>query len=201
MTLAQPYAAYRNTFMTADKHPMDLSLETQTNARKDRLAKLRNLKRKQEEPESIIPRDATDSRGIDPSAVILSGRNYDVDTKAPKLGFDVAPSESQDTLESQAAVIAVETRNVITDEYQADKPIDLLSLQPKKPNWDLKRDVDRKMIRLGHMTDNAIARLLRDRILQAQSVGPQTNHSLGENLAELVKQKEHKDEADEEDMI
>ncbi|KAF5227906.1 hypothetical protein FANTH_14650, partial [Fusarium anthophilum] len=39
---------------------------------------------------------------------------------------------------------------------------------PKKPNWDLKRELDRKMEVLNVRTDNAIARLVRDRITGAQ---------------------------------
>lgn len=44
------------------------------------------------------------------------------------------------------------------------KGIDLFDLAPKKPNWDLKRDLARKMEVLGQRTDNAIARLVRERV-------------------------------------
>ena len=42
------------------------------------------------------------------------------------------------------------------------------SLQPKKPNWDLKRDLDRKLEILNVRTDNAIAKLVRERIAKQQ---------------------------------
>ncbi|KAJ6264288.1 Pre-mRNA-splicing factor [Drechslerella dactyloides] len=178
---------------------MDLPLEAQANARKERLAKLRGMKRKQQDEEAADPATSLDSRetgAIDASAVVLSGRNYDLETKAPKLGYDLAPSENLETLEAQAASIAIETRKAINDEDTADKTIDLLSLQPKKPNWDLKRDVDQKLVRLERLTDNAVARILRDRILQSQAAAGSANP---ENLAELVRQREKEEEKEEEE--
>ncbi|KAF3930974.1 hypothetical protein ABW19_dt0206575 [Dactylella cylindrospora] len=164
-----------------------MSLDAQASARKERLAKLRNLKRKQDDTVDA----PSESVNVEASTVILSGRNYDIESKGPKLGFDIAPSNDQETLESQAASIAIETRNTINDDDGADKTIDLLSLQPKKPNWDLKRDVDEKLKRLDHLTNNAIARIVRDRILQGQASSADAQGStLGENLAEAVKRKE-----------
>ncbi|KAK6339119.1 hypothetical protein TWF696_009900 [Orbilia brochopaga] len=173
---------------------MDLPLEAQTNARKERLAKLRGMKRKQQDPEaadSLTGADSMEPGEMNASTVILSGRNYDFEAKAPKLGYDLAPTDNHETLESQAARIAIETRKTIDDEDTTDKTIDLLSLQPKKPNWDLKRDVDQKLVRLEHLTDNAIARILRDRILQSQTAAGSTNT---ENLAGLIRQREKEEE-------
>ncbi|EWC45709.1 hypothetical protein DRE_05046 [Drechslerella stenobrocha 248] len=172
---------------------MDISLEAQVGSRKDRLAKLRGMKRKQEGTEAMdfttTNRSGDDSE-IDASAAILSGRNYDVEAKAPRLGYDLAPSDQRDTLESQAASIAAEARNAIRDEDKTDRVIDLLSIQPKKPNWDLKRDVDQRMTQLERLTNNAIAQVLRDRILQSQTAGAAGS----ENLAELVRQREKEEE-------
>lgn len=33
--------------------------------------------------------------------------------------------------------------------------------RPKKPNWDLKRDVEKKMTKLDYQTKSAIAQLIR----------------------------------------
>jgi coiled-coil domain-containing protein 12 len=38
---------------------------------------------------------------------------------------------------------------------------DLLSIQPKKPNWDLKRDVDKKLAKLDHSYKSAVAQIIR----------------------------------------
>ncbi|KAK6351692.1 hypothetical protein TWF718_004842 [Orbilia javanica] len=166
---------------------MDTALETQALARKDRLAKLRSLKRKQEEHDVTSP-DAARETDTEASAAVLSGRNYDVLAKAPRLGFDTAPSDNQETLESRAGDIAAEAKIAINEE-EAGLSIDLLSLQPKKPNWDLKRDVDQKLSRLDMMTNNAIARILHDSILQAKAGAAQND----ENLAELVRQRENEE--------
>lgn len=150
------------------------SLDAASIERKARLAKLKSLKRKQpdsyadsEEPAEIDP-EASNALAASshPSVTTnyLSGRNYDPTTRGPKLGFEVAPTENQDTLEDRAAQIAEDTNRKAEQEEKEDKPIDLFRLQPKKPNWDLKRDVARKMERLNARTENAIARLVRERI-------------------------------------
>jgi len=38
---------------------------------------------------------------------------------------------------------------------------DLINIQPKKPNWDLKRDLERKLSKLKPKTDHAISTLIR----------------------------------------
>ena len=146
--------------------------------RKARLAQLKSLKRKQpdesqeertDEPAAKSPRhrDQPDVPEFT-SNTYLSGRNYDPESKGPKLGFETAPSDGRDTLENKAAVLVAETRRQAEEEEKADKPLDLFKLQPKKPNWDLKRDLDRKLEVLNARTDNAIARLVRERITSQQ---------------------------------
>jgi len=142
--------------------------------RKSRLAQLKSLKRKQpdtnqEEQEATgptpkSPRYGEGAAGTDVTTTYLSGRNYDIETKGPKLGFETAPSEGWETLEKKAAQLAEETKQQAEEEEKAGKPLDLFKLQPKKPNWDLKRDLDRKLEILNVRTDNAIARMVRERI-------------------------------------
>lgn len=150
------------------------SLDAAATERKARLAKLKSLKRKQpptdaEDPDASdltpsIPADATPPPSPDPTSQYLSGRNYDAETRGPKLGFESAPNAEQETLEDRAAAIALETKEKEERERKEEKPIDLFTLQPKKPNWDLKRDVARKMEVLNARTENAIARLVRERV-------------------------------------
>ncbi|KAF2479928.1 putative cell cycle control protein cwf18 [Neohortaea acidophila] len=149
--------------------------------RKARLAQLKSLKRKQPEEaqeEDSGPTDANqqsaaqdeEPQQIAPSTnKYLSGRNYDIETKGAKLGFEAAPSEGKNTLEKQAAALAAETKRQAEEEEKADKPLDLFKLQPKKPNWDLKRDLDRKLEILNVRTDNAIAKMVRERISNQRS--------------------------------
>ena len=148
------------------------SLDAASADRKARLAKLASLKRKQPEPEPSTgieeDKNADKNTDADVTSTYLSGRNYDPETRGPKLGFEEDPTEGQVTLESQAAEIAEATADQAKKDEEADQPIDLFKLQPKKPNWDLKRDLDDKMRILGVRTENAVARLVRQRIENAQ---------------------------------
>src|SRR5262245_21638705 len=125
------------------------SLDAASTDRKARLAKLASLKRKQSEIDSstrdLETEDDSSDLLSDVTTKYLSGRNYDPQTRGPKLGFERPPADGEITLESQASKIAMETAQTAKEDEEADKPIDLFKLQPKKPNWDLKRDLDEKM--------------------------------------------------------
>jgi coiled-coil domain-containing protein 12 len=195
------------------------SLDAASIERKARLAKLKSLKRKQPESETNGDEDTgpsleSSSSASTPSVVTnyLSGRNYDPISRGPKLGFEAPPTENQETLEDRAAHIADETQRQAEQEEKDEKPIDLFRLQPKKPNWDLKRDVERKMARLNVRTENAIARLVRERIegakKSAHGNGEGDNLGIkGEELVEGVHVRERKDaeeerrEMEDEDML
>ncbi len=158
--------------------PSHASLDAAAQDRKARLAKLKSLKRKQPDSDSTDaldagspvkhPRSPSPPATDNVAATYLSGRNYDAETRGPKLGFESAPTEGQVTLEAQAETLAEETRRAAAAEAAAEKPLDLFKLQPKKPNWDLKRDLERKLEVLNVRTENAIARLVRERIAAAQ---------------------------------
>ncbi|KAI1371987.1 cwf18 pre-mRNA splicing factor-domain-containing protein [Hypoxylon crocopeplum] len=154
--------------------------------RKARLAKLKSLKRKQPADEIAPPeseRSASPPSGpapalaepeIEAEAVArlhLSGRNYDAETKGPKLGFEAPPTLGMEgpTLEEQAAEVEAEIKRKAAEDAGDDKGVDLFKLQPKKPNWDLKRDLDKKLEILNVRTDSAIAKLVRERIANAQA--------------------------------
>jgi len=181
--------------------------------RKARLAQLKSLKRKApptDGQDEATPREAltqNDERSPSPgvAAQILSGRNYDPTTRGPKLGFETAPDDGQTTVEEQARVLAEETKQQAEKEALEDKPLDLFKLQPKKPNWDLKRDLERKLDVLNVRTDNAIAKLVRERIRKAQEEAKQTGATKdgaevgmeGTTLVEAVRELQREEEADE----
>jgi coiled-coil domain-containing protein 12 len=140
--------------------------------RKARLAKLKSLKRKQPSDE-IVALESTRSPSPpdepDVARLHLSGRNYDPEAKGPKLGFEAPPTLAvEKTLEQQAREVEDEIRKKAEEEEQDDKGVDLFKLQPKKPNWDLKRDLEKKLEILNVRTENAIARMVRERIEGAQ---------------------------------
>ncbi|KAI0434300.1 cwf18 pre-mRNA splicing factor-domain-containing protein [Xylaria sp. FL1042] len=149
--------------------------------RKARLAKLKNLKRKQPTDEIVAPESerspSPPTAEIDIATRILSGRNYDAETRGPKLGFEAPPNLGVQgpTLEEQAALVEKQTREKAAEDAKDDQGIDLFKLQPKKPNWDLKRDLEKKLQVLNVRTDNAIARLVRERIANAQAAARKTS--------------------------
>ena len=167
------------------------ALSAASQDRKARLAQLKSLKRKhpdesQEEsqggePAAKSPRHEEQTDQPDITTTYLSGRNYDAETKGPRLGFEAAPSEGQETLERKAAALAAETKRQAEEEEKADKPLDLFKIQPKKPNWDLKRDLERKLEVLNVRTDNAIARIVRERIASQQKAAQATATNGGAN--------------------
>jgi coiled-coil domain-containing protein 12 len=170
------------------------ALSAAADDRKARLAKLKSLKRKQPteedpEPTTTSPRDVSPSNhnhnnsnqdesssGTAPptkdvARLHLSGRNYDFETKGPKLGFEAPPTLALEkpTLEEKAQDLEEESRRQAAIDAQNDKGIDLLKLQPKKPNWDLKRELNLKMEALNVQTENAIARLVRERLAEKKA--------------------------------
>ncbi|KAI1271699.1 cwf18 pre-mRNA splicing factor-domain-containing protein [Xylaria sp. FL0933] len=156
------------------------TLSLASDDRKARLAKLKNLKRKQPTDEIVAPeseRSASPPAETDVASRILSGRNYDAEMKGPKLGFDAPPNLGIQgpTLEEQAALVEEQTREKAAEDAKDDQGIDLFKLQPKKPNWDLKRDLDKKLQVLNVRTDNAIAKLVRERIANAQAAARKTS--------------------------
>ncbi|OAX83864.1 hypothetical protein ACJ72_01766 [Emergomyces africanus] len=161
------------------------TLDAAATDRKARLAKLASLKRKQPDPDSTeqdgSKQDSSkEGTPADVSARYLSGRNYDPETRGPKLGFEHAPIAGETTLEEQASKIAISTEQAAKEDEEADKPIDLFKLQPKKPNWDLKRDLDEKMKIVNVRTANAMARLVRERIQNAQREAKQKKMDTGD---------------------
>lgn len=158
-------------------------LSAAANDRKARLAQLKSLKRKQapatdeadgetssvqaETSTALTRAEPSEDDSIDNSVTktYLSGRNFDPETRNVKLGFENAPiGDETQTLEYKAQQLAIETKKQQEAEKADDKGLDLFKLQPKKPNWDLKRDLEAKMRPLEVQTENAIARLVRERI-------------------------------------
>ncbi len=185
------------------------TLSAAADERKARLAKLKNLKRKQPGDEVVAPEFAhTPPPPAEPDVakLHLSGRNYDAETKGPKLGFEAPPTLSlaKPTLEQQAAVVEEEVTKKAAEDAQDDQAVDLFKLRPKKPNWDLKRDLDKKLEVLNVRVDNAIARMVRERIAAAgaktttpvagETVGGEMGGLEGVALVEGVKLREREDE-------
>ncbi|KAG9595638.1 hypothetical protein KCU60_g7978, partial [Aureobasidium melanogenum] len=191
---------------------MSGNLSSAAEDRKARLAALKSLKRKQPseptETDDNTPteQDTSSEQLQDVSSILLSGRNYDATTRAPKLGFESDPSAQENTLEKKAQELAEATKKQAEQQDQQDKPLDLFKLQPKKPNWDLKRDLDRKLDILNVRTDNAIAKLVRQRIAATQAekrkatgVTNDEGEAVGMEGAELLEATNLREKEDEEE--
>lgn len=195
--------------------------------RKARLAKLKSLKRKQPEDEIAPPEseritspapppaaahgaETQNDEENDVSRKYLSGRNYDAETKGPKLGFEAPPTlgPEDQTLEEQAAELEAHVQRKAAEDAADDRGIDLFKLQPKKPNWDLKRELDKKLEVLNVRTDNAIARLVRQRLQEKKAEAQNKDGRLadgdavaagleGGELEEIVRLREKEEEAEE----
>lgn len=189
------------------------SLSAAASDRKSRLAHLKSLKRKQAPTEddaaaesepstALVPTESSEAQSITKS--YLSGRNFDPETRNVKLGFDSAPiTDVTDTLEYKAEQLALESKKQQAAEEKEDNPLDLFKLQPKKPNWDLKRDLDQKMETVNVWTENAIAKIVRERVeaqkkARAVKLGEEGEEvgMEGSELVEAMHLKEREEEAE-----
>ncbi|ANB12183.1 hypothetical protein AWJ20_421 [Sugiyamaella lignohabitans] len=147
---------------------MSTSLEQQAANRKERLAQLRNLKRKSEtRPETLEKEERDPSGSESPSVVTGSGRNFDIENRAPKLGYDENPLDGIDeTVEIVAEHVQKETLARL-EAKSSSSALDLSNLQPKSVNWDLKRDLEPSMAILDRKTNDAIIKLVHQRLKAA----------------------------------
>ena len=188
------------------------SLSSAADDRKARLAKLKSLKRKQPEDDTAPPETDQERLEVpeqDVARLHLSGRNYDPETKGPRLGFEVSPAQGMEgpTLEEQAADLEDETLRQAAIDAQDEKGIDIFKLQPKKPNWDLKRELNHKLEILNVRTDHSIAKLVRERLAVKKAEGQKdaggtadgedTGGLEGAAIVEGIRLREREEEEDE----
>ncbi|KAI8923617.1 cwf18 pre-mRNA splicing factor-domain-containing protein [Entophlyctis helioformis] len=94
----------------------------------------------------------------------LRFRNYQPQTTDLQTFVEPAPivgpaaKDHTDTVEGQAESIRQEA---LAAEAARNKDLNLTNLAPRNPNWDLKRDLDKKLERLERKTQAAMADLIR----------------------------------------
>uniref|UniRef100_A0A182TT98 Cwf18 pre-mRNA splicing factor n=1 Tax=Anopheles melas TaxID=34690 RepID=A0A182TT98_9DIPT len=128
-------------------------LQEEALKRKNRLKELR-YKRNHEELQQIMVNEV--SANI-PKPVF---RNY-------KHEYEIQESSA---IANQAGIVEKQidvqlemmTTPIVIDE------IDIVNLAPRKPDWDLKRDVSKKLEKLDRRTQKAIAEIIRDRLIAGQ---------------------------------
>lgn len=68
----------------------------------------------------------------------------------------------QDTVEKDVAGLAEQI--IIDDERRRAQELDVFNIAPKRPNWDLKRELEKKLSKLERKTQEAIHTLIRQRL-------------------------------------
>jgi coiled-coil domain-containing protein 12 len=91
-------------------------------------------------------------------------KQYEPESKELKKLKTIQPAlgpTASDTVEKRAQEIS---EKVVEEEAQKSKELDLTNLKPKKPNWDLKRDLEKKLEKLEKSTLLQISNLIRERL-------------------------------------
>ncbi|KAF8334221.1 uncharacterized protein EI90DRAFT_3145106 [Cantharellus anzutake] len=136
-----------------------MSLAEASEARKVRLIALRNRKLGQGE---------LSEGGEGNRTFIFKQRNYDPETRT--LRKHGATDEEKDTVEK--AVEGLAEKIAAEDEERRAQELDLFNIAPKRPNWDLKRDMEKKLGKLERKTQECIHALIRQRLLTQKGVDP-----------------------------
>ncbi|GAA5864372.1 hypothetical protein JCM5353_007127 [Sporobolomyces roseus] len=141
-----------------------MSLQAAADARKEKLAALKKRKTLHDSGDQ----DSSNQLSNDKPAA-FKFRNFDPETG---LARKHARTEEDETVEKQTDGLADQ---VIAEDQQArQQELDLTNIQPKKANWDLKRDLERKLSKLKPKTELAISQLIRKRLQAQKSSGGET---------------------------
>ncbi|KAF5381034.1 hypothetical protein D9615_004154 [Tricholomella constricta] len=121
-----------------------MSLAEASEARKARLIALR--KRKAGEAADDEP--------------LVKNRNFDPESRTLRKRDPM--NDNEDTVEKNVEGLA---EMIITeDEQRRAQELDVFNIAPKRPNWDLKREMDKKLAKLERRTQEAIHTLIRQRL-------------------------------------
>ncbi|KAG8217606.1 mRNA splicing factor, partial [Butyriboletus roseoflavus] len=124
-----------------------MSLQEASEARKVRLVALRNRKEGRSE--------------ADNGGSVLLSRNFDPETRTLRKHTQNGRL-TQDTVERNVEGMA--ERVIAEDEQRRAQELDVFNIAPKRPNWDLKRETEKKLARLERKTQEAIHTLIRQRL-------------------------------------
>ncbi|CCA68846.1 related to Coiled-coil domain-containing protein 12 (CCDC12) [Serendipita indica DSM 11827] len=124
-----------------------MSLAEEVEARKARLQALRAKK-------------AGLSNGQEKAAIdVLSQRNFDPETRTLK-----RPDVQANTDTVEKAVEGLAKDILEADKQRQNAELDIMNIAPKRANWDLKRDLNKKLVPLERATREAIYTLVRARL-------------------------------------
>ncbi|EPQ57965.1 mRNA splicing factor [Gloeophyllum trabeum ATCC 11539] len=95
----------------------------------------------------------------DSEEVVIRTRNFDPETRTLRKH---TPDIEMETVEK--AVDGIAEKIIAEDEERRAQDLDLFNIAPKRPNWDLKREMEKKMAKLERQTQRAIHTLIRQRL-------------------------------------
>jgi len=119
-----------------------------------RKARLEELKRKRQGGGKENKDEGNDAKL--PKAQALF-RNYQPKDEALQEGV-LPAAEPGEVKEKVREELQVQDEGLVVEE------LDFTNLAPRKPDWDLKRDIAKKLAKLERRTQRAIAELIRDRL-------------------------------------
>ncbi|KAK2466744.1 hypothetical protein APHAL10511_001002 [Amanita phalloides] len=122
-----------------------MSLLEASEARKARLTALRKRK----------------AGANDEEETILKNRNFDPETRTLRKHAKT-DEDMQDTVEKDIAGLAEDI--IAEDEQRRQQELDVFNIAPKRPNWDLKREMGKKLAKLERKTQEAVHTLIRQRL-------------------------------------
>ncbi|KAL4067725.1 cwf18 pre-mRNA splicing factor-domain-containing protein [Scleroderma citrinum] len=123
-----------------------MSLQEASEARKARLLALRKRK---------------EGEGGEDGGTLLLNRNFDPETRTLRKNIRNG-AITEDTLEKDVEGMA--EMLIEEDEKQRAQELDVFNIAPKRPNWDLKREMEKKLAKLERRTQEAIHTLIRQRL-------------------------------------
>jgi len=153
-------------------------MRSASEARKARLLALRNRK------EGKIG----DQNGRE---TIIKNRNFDPESRTIKKRTREDDVVMTDTVEKDVEGLA---EKIITEDEQRQKQeLDIFNIAPKRPNWDLKRELEKKTKVLERKTQEAIHTLIRQRLAAQKG---DSDDLVGAMNADGARNESHSDEED-----
>jgi len=93
---------------------------------------------------------------------LIKNRNYDPETRTLKKRTHSEDVEMEDAVEKSVDGLA--ERIIQEDSEKRAQELDLFNIAPKRANWDLKREMEKKLAKLERKTQEAIHALIRQRL-------------------------------------
>jgi len=91
---------------------------------------------------------------------VIKSRNFDPESRT--LRKRDPTNDIDDTVEKNVEGLA--EKIIVEDEQRRAQELDVFNIAPKRPNWDLKREMEKKLAKLERKTQESIHTLIRQRL-------------------------------------